>query len=337
MKENSPQSNKEYIKDFPRELVRSMLVEMLRIRVTEERLGDLVAEDEIKCPCHLYIGQEAIAVGVCAALKNNDYVFGTHRSHGHYLAKGGSLKLMVAEIFGRKTGCSRGRGGSMHLTAPEVGIMGTSAIVASGIPPAVGAAIAFAMQGTDRVAVTFFGDGAVDEGVFYESLNIASLRQAPVIFVCENNLYSTHMHILQRRPADNLPDIARAHCLSAVSIDGNDVLTVYRTAREAVENARRGKGPMFIECRTYRWRGHVGPNYDIDKGLRSQKELDKWMARCPIKLLEKQMMAGRLLTREEAQSLRKEVRDDVEAAISFARQSPYPESSELTDYVFTTK
>jgi len=320
--------------EIPVDLLVSMYVEMLRIRETEERLGDMVSTGEVKCPTHLYIGEEAVAVGVCKALRKDDYIFGNHRSHGHYLAKGGDLKQLVAEVLGRKTGCSRGRGGSMHLTAPEVGLMGTSAMVASGVPLAVGAAIAFAMKRTQRVAVTFFGDGATEEGEFYESLNLAALRKAPVIFVCENNLYSSHIHIKDRRPADNIPDLAKAHCMPALSIDGNDVVTVYRTAKEVVQNARAGKGPTFIECRTYRWRGHVGPNFDLEKGLRSKQELDEWMARCPIKMLESNLIKDSLLTETQAKALRRQVVEEVRTAIEWARRSPMPDESELTDYVF---
>lgn len=320
--------------EVPTELLVSMFVDMLRIRETEERLGDMVSTGEVKCPTHLYIGEEAIAVGVCKALRKDDYIFGNHRSHGHYLAKGGDLKQLIAEVLGKKTGCSRGRGGSMHLTAPEVGLMGTSAMVASGVPLAVGAAIAFAMKRTQRVAVTFFGDGATEEGEFYESLNLAALRKAPVIFVCENNLYSSHVHIKDRRPADNLPDLAKAQGMPALRIDGNDVVEVYKTAREAVQKARASKGPMFIECRTYRWRGHVGPNYDLERGLRSKEELDEWMARCPIKALENRMMRDRLITEHQANALRGQVVEELEAAIDWARRSPMPDESELTDYVF---
>ena len=323
--------------DIPSELLRSMYVEMLRIREIEERLADLVAIGEIRCPVHLYIGQEAVAVGVCKALGQDDFIFGNHRSHGHYLAKGGSLRQMVAEIFGRSTGCSKGRGGSMHLVAPEVGLMGTSAMVATGIPLAVGAAIAFAMQKTHRVAVTFFGDGAADEGAFYESLNLAALRKAPAIFVCENNFYSSHLHIQDRRPADNIVDIGRANVMPAFSIDGNDVLTVYETAQEAVKRARQGQGPTLIECRTYRWRGHVGPNYDLDKGLRSQAELDSWIARCPIRSLETYLLNSGFLSPEEARRLGEEVIEEVAEAIAVARQSPFPDELELADYVFTSE
>ena len=333
MGKDSHPTDIECIRDISPEVLLSMYAEMLRMREVEERLAEMISKGEVRCPTHLYTGQEAVAVGVCKTLRNDDYVFGNHRSHGHYLAKGGDLKQMVAEILGKKTGCSKGRGGSMHLVAPEVGFMGTSAMVGSSIPLAVGAAIAFAMQETQRIAVTFFGDGATDEGVFCESLNLAALRKAPVVFVCENNLYSTHMHIRDRKPADNIPDIAKAHCIPATRIDGNDVCVVHKTAREAVQNARQGKGPALIECRTYRWRGHVGPNYDLDKGLRSKEELDEWMARCPIRLLEARLIKDAILTQAEASRLHKKVTDEVDDAVAWARESPMPSESELSDYV----
>ncbi len=320
--------------DIPAEMLRSMYVAMLRIRETEERLADMVAAGEIRCPVHLYIGEEAVAVGVCQALETDDYIFGNHRSHGHYLAKGGDLRAMVAEVLGKETGCSRGRGGSMHIAAPEVGLPGTSAMVGAGLPLAVGAAIACAMQGTAKVAVVFFGDGATEEGGFYESLNLAAFRKAPVIFVCENNLYSSHVHIRDRRPADNLDALAAVHGMPAPRIDGNDILAVYHTTSEAVARARQGHGPTFIECRTYRWRGHVGPNYDIDKGLRSPEELAEWQARCPIQSFETRLLHQGVLTHADVTHLRQCVTDEVAAAIAFARQSPYPDPNTLHDYVF---
>lgn len=317
-----------------REKLRAMYSALLKIRETEERLADMVTSGEVKCPCHLYIGEEAVAVGVCAALQIDDYIFGNHRSHGHYLSKGGSLPELFAEVLGRTTGCSQGRGGSMHLVAPQVGLMGTSAMVATGLPLAVGAAIAFRMQGRSQTATVFFGDGAAEEGAFFESLNLAALRKAPVLFVCENNLYSSHIHIRERRPTDNIAEAAVAAGMPAVVIDGNDVVAVYQAAQEAVARARVGNGPTFIECRTYRWRGHVGPNWDIEKGLRSREEVDEWMARCPIKRLEENMTKADLLNEAEMASIRQMIAAEIAEAIAFARQSPFPEPTELLNYLY---
>lgn len=303
-----------------------MYIAMLRIRLFEERVAELILHEEIKCPTHLYIGQEAVAAGVCASLVRGDFVFSTHRSHGHYLAKGGDLKQLMAELYGKATGCSRGRGGSMHLVSPDVGLAGSSAIVGGTIPLAVGAALAFEMNRKDNVAVAFFGDGAVGEGVFYEALNFASLKRLPVIFVCENNLYSTHMPINACLADTEIFRKAALFNIPGVRVDGNDVAAVYSVARTAVKAARGGKGPTLLECMTYRWRGHVGPHCDLDKGLRSQQELDSWMAKCPVKTLEKKLLKDNIISESEKNEIRQQVTTEVEEAVSFARESPYPET-----------
>ena len=223
----------------------------------------------------------------------------------------------------------------MHLVAPEVGLMGTSVIIAAAIPLALGAAMAFAMQRTERVAVAFFGDGATEGGVFHESLNIAALRKIPIIFICEHNLYSCHLHIQDRRPKDNILEIALANSIPAFRIDGNNVIDVYQTAQEAVDNARSGRGPTFIECRTYRWLGHVGPSTDLDKGLRSQEELDEWIARCPIRSFEMRLINSKLITETEIQEFRKNVARENDEAINFGRSSPWPDPADLAKYVFS--
>lgn len=314
--------------------LRRLLLTMMRIREFEERVADLVEQKKIITPCHLYIGQEAVATGICHALRKDDYVFGTHRSHGHYLAKGGDMKAAMAEIFGRVTGCSRGRGGSMHLVAPEVGILGTSSIVAGSLPIAVGTALAESIRGTGRVAAVFHGDAVPEEGIWHESANLAAVRKLPVIFVCENNLYSSHMPLAKRRVRDNIHEIARDHGLEAAVVDGNNVLEVLYAARKAVDRARAGLGPSFIECRTYRWRGHVGPNYDIDKGLRSQEELNAWMARCPIKNFAGFLIRIKVASEADVEHMWSEVRAEVDEAVAFAVSSPFPDVSELMTYVY---
>ncbi len=300
---------------------------MLRIRQFEERVAELILGGDVKCPTHLYIGQEGVAAGVCASLVRDDYVFSTHRSHGHFLAKGGDLKQLMAELYGKETGCCHGRGGSMHLASPDLGLPGSSAIVAGTIPLAVGAALAFTMQKRDNVAVAFFGDGAVGEGVFYESLNFASLKKLPVIFVCENNLYSTHMPIATCLADPAIYKKAAVFNMPGVRVDGNNVIEVYLAAKTAVQNARGGRGPALIECMTYRWRGHVGPHFDLDKGLRSQEELDLWMSKCPIKALEKQLLSNNIISESEINEIYQNVIKEVEDSVSFARESPYPDSS----------
>ncbi len=320
---------------IPAATLRSMYLTMVRIRRFEERVADLLVGDpEIKCPVHLYIGQEAVAAGVCANLRKDDYVFSTHRSHGHYIAKGGDIGALMAELYGKKTGCARGKGGSMHLASPEVGLPGSCAIVAGTVPLAVGAALAFFLQGKDAISVAFFGDGAANEGVWYESLNFASLKKLPVIFVCENNLYSTHMPVAHCLADTRIYRKAEAFGMPGVRVDGNNVFKVYQAAKKAVDNARNGKGPALIECMTYRWRGHVGPNYDLDKGLRSKEELEYWMSRCPIKTLARTLLKQGILSEPEKAQIYASIDKEVEDALIFARESPYPDESEVLADVF---
>lgn len=319
---------------LPSDLLGSLYSTMLEIRLVEEAIATLVEEGSVSCPCHLYIGQEAIATGVCAALSNNDCVFSTHRSHGHYIAKGGELKPLMAEIFGRATGCSGGNGGSMHLVAPEVGYMGSSAIVGGSIPLTVGAALAFSLRNEEKVAVSFFGDGAATEGVLYECLNFTSLMKLPVVFICENNFYSTHMHISAIQSNTDLYKKAEAFNMPSFRIDGNNVVEVYRTAQAAVEHARAGGGPTFIECITYRWRGHVGPNWDIDKGLRSTEEVEWWVKNCAIRRMEAFLLEHELMTSMEIDEKKKQINREIEEAIAHAKESPYPNVSEYRHKVF---
>jgi pyruvate dehydrogenase E1 component alpha subunit len=308
---------------------------MLRIRKLEERIAELLqSPSEIVCPVHLYTGQEAVAAGVCANLRREDYVFSTHRSHGHYIAKGGDLRALMAELYGKATGCSRGRGGSMHLASPDMGLPGSSAIVAGTIPIAVGAALAISLKKSHAVAVSFFGDGAVGEGTFYESLNLASLKKLPVIFVCENNLYSTHMPVAACLAATEIYRKAEAFCLPGTRVDGNNVIEVYQVSSEAVAAARRGEGPALIECLTYRWRGHVGPNYDLDRGLRKQEELDYWMKKDPVKMLEASLLEHKIISVTERDRISREIEEEIEAAITFAKESPYPDEIEADKGVF---
>jgi len=318
------------------DLLREMYATMLKIRLFEERAGDLVTADEVRTPCHLYIGQEAVATGVCAALEKTDYVWGGHRSHGHYLAKGGDLRAMMAELFGKRTGCSKGRGGSMHLFAGEVGILGTVPLVAATIPLAVGAGLASKLRNDHRVSVSFFGDGATDEGHFHESLNLAALYRLPVVFVCENNFYSSHMHLLEHRADDNIYRAGEAHGVQGVRLDGNDVVAVYQAAAEAVHRARVGEGPTLLECRTYRWRGHVGPGWDMDVGVKRKDELKEWMPKDPIARARARLLELGL-TEADMRPMELAIREQIEEAIAFARESPYPAQSELLEHVFCSE
>ena len=324
--------------DIPAKTLRMMYEAMLMIRKFEERVAERVSQKEIICPCHLYIGEEAVAAGVCAALRKDDYVFSTHRSHGHYIAKGGDIKALMAELYCRATGCSKGRGGSMHLASPDVGLPGSSAIVAGTIPLAVGAALAFSLQKKDSVSIAFFGDGAANEGTFYESLNFAALKKLPVIFVCENNLYSTHLPISACLANTDIYKIAETFNMTSVRVDGNDVIAIFKAANKVIEDARSGKGPTLIECMTYRWRGHVGPNFDIDKGLRTKEELEYWMNRCPIKALEEFLLEQGFISKSDKNKIYASIEEEVDEALAFAKESHYPDPDEKSfSDVFKTK
>ena len=303
---------------------------MKRIRRFEEEIATCVEAHEIVGPTHLYIGQEAVAVGACEPLRRDDVICGGHRSHGHYLAKGGDMRALAAEIFGRATGCAGGRGGSMHLVAPEIGLLGTSALVGGGMGVGVGAALANTLAGLDRVSVIFFGDGAVEEGIFTETLNFAALKKLPAIYVCENNLYASHMPISTRQPVGEIWRHAAPYGIPGVRVDGNDVAAVSAAVSSAVARARRMEGPSLIECMTYRWRGHVGASFDLDRGLRTREELDHWIARDPIERLARDAgMGDGTRTRIDG-----EVEREVADAITFARSSPLPDPDTLLDHVY---
>lgn len=297
-------------------------------------MKDLILKGEIKTPCHLYIGEEAAATGVCLALEKEDYIFGNHRSHGHYIAKGGDIKKLMAEIFCRNTGCSGGKGGSMHIVAPEVGLLGTPPILAASIPLAVGTALSSVLRNNNRVSVSFFGDGAVNEGTFYEALNFASLKKLPVIFVCENNFYSTHMPISKCLADTNIAKKAQAFGMEGLQVNGNDVLEVFQTAKKLVEESRKGNGPALMEVFTYRWLGHVGAHDDLDKGLRSKEELEEWQKKCPIKSFEKFLAEEKLLAEAERKQVCERIDKEIEEAVVFAKNSPFPGGKELISDVF---
>jgi pyruvate dehydrogenase E1 component alpha subunit len=316
----------------PAQLLRAMM----RIRIAEESLAELYRdEQEMRTPTHFSIGQEATPVGVSAALNRDDVSYGSHRCHAPYLAKGGDLNAMVAELYGKENGCAHGRGGSVHLNDPRVGYLGSTAILGEAIALAVGSAWAFAMDGTSRVEAAFFGDGATEEGVFWECINFAVVRRVPVLFVCENNLYSTHTGLHVRQPRE-LPIYQRvaAQGLPAVQVDGNDVFAVHRLAQEAVAEMRAGKGPFFIEAATYRWREHVGPLWDYDWGYRTKDEVDAWMARCPIQRATAVVLEQGRCTEAEIAGWREEIQAEVDRAVVHAKASPFPSPAELLRGVY---
>lgn len=319
-----------------RKLLSSLLLTMHRIRECEDSLLVPINKGEIRTPCHLYTGQEAVAAGVIACLDKKDYVFGTHRSHGHYIAKGGDMRRLIAEIFCREAGCSRGRGGSMHLVAPEKGMLGAAPIVGGTIPLALGAALAAHIRRDGRVSAAFFGDGATGEGGIYESLNFAALLKLPMLFICENNLYATHMPIDACRNNRNISRIAKPFNIRTWRVDGNDVLKVYEAAGQAAALCRAGKGPAFIECLTYRFRGHVGPDDAIQgthTDIRPPAELKRWLNRDPIKLFERLLLSKKIMTPAALAKIRRAAAAETANAVAFARRSPRPRPGALEKYV----
>jgi TPP-dependent pyruvate/acetoin dehydrogenase alpha subunit len=321
-------------RDLSPDIARQLYSTMLTIRRFEDRIASLYPEQEMKCPVHLCTGQEAIAAGVCIHLKREDFIFSTHRSHGHCIAKGMDLKSLAAELYGKSAGCSRGRGGSMHLADPEHGIPGTSAIVGGCIPLAAGAGLSSVMKGDGRVSAAFFGDGAVDEGAFHESLNFASLKKLPVVFVCENNHYATNSPRCARQPDVPIAERACGYGMPGRRVDGNDVLLVYIAAKEAVGRARSGGGPTLLEFETYRWKAHVGPDSDIESGCRPADLHERWLKKCPVDLFERYLFERSIVTKDEMDLISANIEREIDEAVEFGKKSPYPDASGLTEYVY---
>lgn len=309
--------------------------ELLRIRLIEERIAEIYTGYEMRCPVHLSIGQEAVAVGVCAHLQRSDYVMSGHRSHGHYLAKGGDLKAMFAEMHGKVTGCTSGKGGSMHLLDLDAGFLGAVPIVGSTIPITVGAAWASRIKGEQRVFVTFFGEGATEEGVFHEAINFASLKQLPVVFVCENNFYSVYSPLNVRQPGHReVYEVAKGHGVDAAQGSGNDMLAVYGMAERAIAKARAGGGPSFLEFKTYRWREHCGPFYDNDIGYRTPDEFETWKQKDPVPAYQQHLRDIGVLSDQALHELTRELGAEIDEAIAFARNSPFPDASEMATFTY---
>lgn len=301
---------------------------LYRIRRVEEEIGRNYPSNKIKSPVHLSIGQEAVSVAVCEALGVQDVVFGTYRGHAMYLARGGDLKAMVAELYGKATGCTKGKGGSMHLIDPEHGVMGTSAVVGTTIANAAGYAYAFKCRQSEGVVVSFFGDGATEEGVFAETLNFAVLKRLPILFVCENNGYAIHTHQSRRQGRPDICARAEAYGMPSDRLDGNDVFGMLLRTTEVVESIRGGAGPWFFEAATYRWREHVGPGQDHHLGYRTQATCDLWEAADPMRRV------GEALDSVERRKIEAEVEAEIAEAIEFAETSPFPEAAELLTDVY---
>jgi len=314
------------------EKIISMYKKMLKIRLFEEKIGEEYAKGLVPGLVHLYIGQEAVAVGVCEHLRKDDYVFGTHRGHGIAIAKGLPLNKLAAEILGKETGCCKGRGGSMRVADVESGLMYSCPIVGAGLPLAVGAGLSIKLRGTDQVAVCFFGDGASNTGDFHESLNLAAIWNLPVIFVCENNMYAISVSVKYSTSVEDISRRAHGYNILGVVVDGNDVIAVYEAAREAVQRAREGKGPTLLECKTYRLTGHG--TTDPGTGYRSKEEIEEWKKKCPIRRIEDYLLKEGILTEEDLKRIREITSREVEDAIKFAEESPYPSPENVAAYVF---
>jgi len=314
---------------------RRLLFEMLRIRLVEETIADRYPEGEMRCPVHLSIGQEAVAVGVAASLAADDCLMSAHRAHAHYLAKGGDLTALLAELYGRATGCSSGRGGSMHLVDLDVNMLGSTPIVGSALPVAVGTAFGAWQQGRGGVTVVFVGEGATEQGVFAECLNFAALKRLALVFVCENNLYSVYSPLdVRQAPARDRAALATAHGIPTASGDGNDVEAVVAATLAATARARRGDGPTYLEFATYRWREHCGPNYDNDLGYRTEDEFETWRARCPVATYRDRLLASRVISTADVAHMEATITAEIEDAFAEARGAPFPPAGELLANVY---
>lgn len=314
-----------------------LYAEMYRIRRAEEVIADLYPQQQMRCPVHLCIGQEAPPVGVCSRLEPQDYVFSTHRSHGHYLAKGGSLVGLLGELYGRAVGCSGGKGGSMHLIDLACNFLGAVPILGTSVALAVGAGFAISRKREQRVSVAFFGDAAAEEGVFYEAANFAVLHRLPVVLVCENNGLSTLSPLSVRQPSGrSLCDLVRGIGMTALAGDGNDVLAVTALARQGVDHARSGVGPVFLEFSTHRWREHCGPGWDHDTGLRDPAELSVFRAHDPLELLRASMERAGVWDEAEIDVIRRRIDAEVAAAVATAQNSPYPDRGQLMAEEYAT-
>jgi len=310
------------------------LWKMLLIRQTELKIEELYHFDEMKTPVHLNLGQEAVAAGVCMHLSREDAIFSNHRSHGHYLAKGGSLKELIAELYCRETGCSKGRGGSMHVIAKDVGHWGSSSIVAGSTPHAVGAALAFQMQKKAAVAVSFLGDGACEQGIFFESMNWAALKKVPVLFVIENNFYAVNSHISVREANEFLYKRARAFDIQSQRVDGMNPLDVYASADAALKHVRSGRGPFVLEYVLQRWRMHVGPGDPNAALYREPEELEDGYRRDPVKEFIEHAVRVGLLKEKNIAQIRAQVDAEVADAFAFAQHSPLPDGKDLAKFLF---
>lgn len=320
--------------NIPLETHYALLERMLRVRQFEESVAQKYTEQEMRCPVHLSIGQEAPAAGLCEALKPSDHIYSHHRSHGHYVAKGGSMKKLIAEFYGKASGCTKGIGGSMHAMDVDSGVIACTPIVGGIMPVAVGAAMAHKMAKRDIVTTVFLGDATLEEGVVHESFNFASLKKLPVIFFCENNFFSVYTHLRDRQPERPLADLAKAHAMKTITVDGNNVVEVYEASKAAMDWIRSGGGPVFIEATTYRWREHCGPYYDNDIGYRTEEEFQEWKKKCPIERTFKDLRALDPSAEGKIEKIMAKIRAEIDEAFEFAAKSEYPQPQALYENMY---
>lgn len=319
------------------EILIALYKSMLKIRLAEEKIAEIYPTDAIQSPVHLCIGQEAISAGVCLPLEKTDHIYGTYRGHGIYIAKGGGMKPLFAELYAKETGCSRGKGGSMHLVAPEAGVMGCSAIVASTIPLAAGDALAAQMQGSRRLNVAFFGDGAVEEGVFFETLNFAALKNLPVIFICENNNYAVHSRVSDRRKQMEIFRLGESLGVPGSRHDGNDATAVYSAMTQAVEKTRQGGGPVLLEFMTYRLYEHVGVAMDHQVAYREKDKLDQALKSDPLVQAEVLLKKSCGVSDADLNQWKTAANREIAEAVKFAEESSFPSPEQLYEDLFEVK
>jgi len=320
--------------EIPKEKLLWMYEAMMKIRIHEEKVAELFAQGKVPGFVHLYVGEEAVAVGVMANLRKEDFITSTHRGHGHYIAKGGDIKASMAELYGKQTGICKGKGGSMHIADLDVGELGANGMVGGGIPHAVGAGLGIKLNGLDNVAVSFFGDGASNQQNFHEGINLAAVWKLPVVFVCENNLYQISLPYSKQQIIKSVAERGNAYGIPGISVDGQDVLAVYEVAKEAIERARRGEGPSLIEAKTYRFRGHFEGDPEI---YRTKEEVEWWKEnKDPIKNFKKYLLTNGVFAESELKDVKSKVEKEIEEAIKFAEESSFPGKEMLIEDVFST-
>jgi len=317
--------------EFSREVLLSMYKKMLLIRYFEEKVDEFFARALIHGTTHLYTGEEAIAVGACVHLEKGDFLTSTHRGHGHCISSGADVKRMMAELLGKETGYSHGKGGSMHIADVEAGNLGANGVVGGGIPLAVGAGLTLKMKNSNRMVLCFFGDGAANQGVFHESLNLASIWDLPVVFICENNVYGMSFSVKKAIRAKSIAVRSKAYGIPGKLVDGNDVFAVSDAVEAAAGRARKGKGPSLIECQTYRWKGHSKSDANL---YRTQEEIESWKKKCPIKRFREKLIETDVLTIGKAQKIDQEAKKDIEDAVEFAMRSQEPKLQDLEEDVY---